>query len=85
MAKPPELDPMVDVCPVEAVQKFCVDPKNWFGLTKDGWGNFIGIDLNPGPNSMFRQVIVFRKYYYDAIVVIAKPWKEFLNRVVKDL
>jgi cell wall assembly regulator SMI1 len=71
--------------PEGAINAKHVDADNWIGLTIDGCGNSIGIDLNPGPKGKAGQVISWGRHYYDDTVLIADSWTEFLAQLLQDL
>ncbi|MGG7568092.1 SMI1/KNR4 family protein [Rhodovulum sp. DZ06] len=59
----------------------------WLPLVHDGGGNYIGVDLDPGPNGTVGQVIVFGPGEDDHFV-IAPDWDgaldHFLGRIESD-
>lgn len=72
-----------DAQPEGAVQKVYCHP-GWIPLVRDWGGNNIGIDLAPGPNGRWGQVIMFGRDY-DCKYVIARSWANFLANVADDL
>lgn len=69
--------------PKDAVQAVYSHPA-WIPLAKDGGGNNISIDLNPGPKGRWGQVILFGRDF-DTKYVIAPSWGAFLDMFANDL
>jgi len=53
----------------------------WLPLIGDYGGNFIGVDLDPGPVGKKGQVIVFGRDELD-VYVVADSWEQFLDRMI---
>lgn len=66
--------------PVGAIKKRYFGEK-WLPVIHDGGNNFIGIDLDPGPNGIKGQVIVYGRDEDDRFVV-AKSWEAFLDLAI---
>ncbi|CCH40868.1 putative cell wall assembly regulator [Wickerhamomyces ciferrii] len=82
----PDFEEMeLETYPKGFVSPVYCDANNWIGLTTDGSGNSIGIDLNPGPQGKIGQVIVWGRDYMDERIVLFDTWSCFLEKVVKDL
>ncbi|KAI5951491.1 SMI1 [Candida jiufengensis] len=58
--------------------------KSWIILLKDNIGNQIAMDLNPGPNGNWGQIILFGRDF-DTKLVIASNLQEFIFDFVSDL
>lgn len=58
--------------------------RGWIPIIKDDCGNQIAIDLAPGPNGTWGQVIIFGRDY-DTKLVIALSFQEFIFTFVNDL
>ncbi|KAG5948462.1 hypothetical protein E4U53_006285 [Claviceps sorghi] len=56
----------------------------WIPLVRDWGGNNLAVDLAPGPNGIWGQVILFGRDY-DTKYVIARSWGAFLALVADDL
>ncbi|RPB00110.1 cell wall assembly and cell proliferation coordinating protein [Choiromyces venosus 120613-1] len=69
--------------PEGAVVKAYVHP-GWIPMVRDWGGNNIAVDLAPGPNGTWGQVILFGRDY-DTKFVVAKSWAHFLAMVADDL
>lgn len=72
-----------DSQPPKAVQKAYAHP-GWISLARDWGGNNIAVDLAPGPNGKWGQIILFGRDY-DTKYVIARSWSHFLATVADDL
>ncbi|ODQ82822.1 hypothetical protein BABINDRAFT_159323 [Babjeviella inositovora NRRL Y-12698] len=55
----------------------------WIPLAKDWAGNNVAVDLAPGPEGRWGQVILFGREF-DRKIVVAKSWTEFLYHLVED-
>lgn len=69
--------------PDGAIQKVYAHP-SWIPLATDYLGNNIAIDLAPGPNGRWGQVILFGREY-DRKFVVASSWASFLMTFADDL
>ncbi|CCF56719.1 hypothetical protein KAFR_0B04230 [Kazachstania africana CBS 2517] len=56
----------------------------WIPLVTDHAGNHIGVDLSPGPNGKYGQVIIFGRDF-DTKYAINSNWGEFLLSFANDL
>ena len=72
-----------DSQPPGAIQKVYVHPA-WIPLARDWGGNNLAVDLAPGPNGKWGQVILFGRDY-DCKYVVARSWSAFLAIVADDL
>lgn len=69
--------------PPNAVQPVYAHPA-WIPLITDNAGNHIGVDLAPGPNGKYAQIVTFGRDF-DTKFVIAENWGEFLLSFANDL
>mgnify|MGYP002622073514 CR=1 FL=1 len=69
--------------PPGTIQKAYAHPA-WIPLVRDWGGNNLAVDLAPGPNGHWGQVILFGRDY-DTKYVIARSWAAFLAIVADDL
>ncbi|KAG6041128.1 hypothetical protein E4U41_005931 [Claviceps citrina] len=69
--------------PVNSVQKAYAHA-GWIPLVRDWGGNNLAVDLAPGPNGRWGQIILFGRDY-DTKYVIARSWGAFLAIVADDL
>lgn len=69
--------------PEGAIQRVYAHPA-WIPLASDYLGNNIGVDLAPGPNGRWGQVILFGREY-DRKYVVAPSWAAFLMTFADDL
>ncbi|EJS43585.1 smi1p [Saccharomyces arboricola H-6] len=69
--------------PPNAVQLVYAHPA-WIPLITDNAGNHIGVDLAPGPNGKYAQIITFGREF-DTKFVVADNWGEFLLSFANDL
>ncbi|KAG6017476.1 hypothetical protein E4U43_001076, partial [Claviceps pusilla] len=69
--------------PPNSVQKAYAHA-GWIPLVRDWGGNNLAVDLAPGPNGRWGQVILFGRDY-DTKYVIARSWGAFLALVADDL
>lgn len=69
--------------PEGSIQKAYVHP-GWIPVARDWGGNNIAVDLAPGPNGTWGQVILFGRDY-DCKYVVAKSWAHFLAMVADDM
>lgn len=72
-----------DSQPPGAVQKAYAHPA-WIPLARDWGGNYLAIDLAPGPAGKWGQIIIFGRDY-DCKYVIARSWAAFLAIFADDL
>ena len=72
-----------DSQPSGAIQKVYVHPA-WIPLARDWGGNNLAVDLAPGPNGKWGQIILFGRDY-DCKYVVARSWSAFLAIVADDL
>jgi cell wall assembly regulator SMI1 len=72
-----------DSQPAGAIQRAYVHP-GWIPLARDWGGNNLAIDLAPGPNGKWGQVILFGRDY-DCKYVVSRSWSAFLATVADDL
>lgn len=56
----------------------------WIPLIEDHGGNYIGVDLDPGPSGTKGQVIVFGRDEYE-MFVLAPSWDAFLDRMLAEI
>lgn len=56
----------------------------WIPLVRDWGGNNLAVDLAPGPNGQWGQIILFGRDY-DTKYVVARSWGAFLALVADDL
>jgi cell wall assembly regulator SMI1 len=70
------VSPLCESHPEGAIQKTYID-LGWIAFTEDGGGNHLGVDLNPGPNGTYGQVINFGRDQ-EQKYVLAKSLSEFL-------
>jgi len=69
--------------PEGAVQKVYAHP-GWIPLVRDWGGNYIAVDLAPGPAGAWGQVILFGRDY-DTKFVVSRSWAHFLAMVADDM
>lgn len=69
--------------PPNAIQPFYYN-KGWVILLKDNIGNQVAMDLNPGPNGTWGQIILFGRDF-DTKLVIAHSLQEFIFEFTTDL
>ncbi|OLN84980.1 Glucan synthesis regulatory protein [Colletotrichum chlorophyti] len=72
-----------DSVPPNAVQRSYAHPA-WIPLVRDWGGNNLAVDLAPGPNGKWGQIILFGRDY-DTKYVIARSWAHFIAMVADDL
>ncbi|KAI9810275.1 MAG: Cell wall assembly regulator, partial [Thelocarpon impressellum] len=72
-----------DSQPSGAVQRAYAHP-GWIPLARDWGGNNLAVDLAPGPQGKWGQVIIFGRDY-DCKYVVARSWAAFLAMVADDL
>lgn len=72
-----------DSQPPNTIQKAYVHP-GWIPLVRDWGGNNICVDLAPGPNGVWGQVILMGRDY-DCKYVIARSWAAFLANIADDM
>lgn len=72
-----------DCHPEGTIQKVYAHP-GWIPMVRDWGGNNIAVDLAPGPNGKWGQVILFGRDY-DCKFVVARSWAAFLAMVADDL
>lgn len=65
------------------IQKVYSHP-GWIPMARDWGGNYIAVDLAPGPLGKWGQVILFGRDY-DCKFVVARSWAAFLANVADDL
>lgn len=56
----------------------------WVPIIEDHGGNYIGVDLDPGPKGTKAQIIVFGRDEED-MYVMANSWGQFLDRMITEL
>lgn len=78
-----ELQSRQESQPPGAIQRAYAHPA-WIPLARDWGGNCIAVDLAPGPNGRWGQVIIFGRDY-DCKYVIARSWAHFLAIFADDL
>lgn len=78
-----DLQERQDSQPPGAVQKAYSHPA-WIPVARDWGGNYIAIDLAPGPAGKWGQVIIYGRDY-DCKYVIARSWSAFLAVLADDL
>jgi cell wall assembly regulator SMI1 len=71
-----------DSQPPGAVQKAYAHPA-WIPLARDWGGNYLAVDLAPGPNGQWGQIIIFGRDY-DCKYVVARSWGALLAMVADD-
>ncbi|QUC22715.1 uncharacterized protein UV8b_06956 [Ustilaginoidea virens] len=69
--------------PPNAVQKAYAHA-GWIPLVRDWGGNNLAVDLAPGPNGRWGQIILFGRDY-DTKYVVARSWGALLSLVADDL
>ncbi|KAI5849571.1 hypothetical protein DFP73DRAFT_300623 [Morchella snyderi] len=69
--------------PEGSIQKAYAHP-GWIPVARDWGGNNIAVDVAPGPNGTWGQVILFGRDY-DCKYVVAKSWAHFIAMVADDL
>ncbi|KAI5791432.1 hypothetical protein FPQ18DRAFT_367475 [Pyronema domesticum] len=69
--------------PDDTVQKVYSHP-GWIPMVRDWGGNYLAIDLAPGPRGTWGQVIIFGRDY-DTKYVVSKSWAHFLAMYADDL
>lgn len=72
-----------DCIPPNSVQKVYAHT-GWIPLVRDWGGNNLAVDLAPGPNGQWGQIILFGRDY-DTKYVVARSWAAFLAMVADDL
>ncbi|ROT39156.1 glucan synthesis regulatory protein [Sodiomyces alkalinus F11] len=72
-----------DSVPPGAIQKAYAHP-GWIPLVRDWGGNNLAVDVAPGPNGKWGQIILFGRDY-DTKYVVARSWAHFLGIVADDL
>ena len=72
-----------DSQPPRAIQRAYAH-SSWIPLARDWGGNNIAVDLAPGPQGKWGQVIIFGRDY-DCKYVIARSWASFLATVADDM
>ncbi|TGZ80961.1 cell wall assembly and cell proliferation coordinating protein [Ascodesmis nigricans] len=72
-----------DCQPAGACQKAYAHA-GWIPLARDWGGNYICVDLAPGPSGIWGQIILAGRDY-DCKYVVAKSWAHFLAMVADDL
>ena len=78
-----DLQAKQDCIPPNAVKKVYYHPA-WIPLVRDWGGNNLAVDLSPGPNGKWGQIILFGRDY-DTKYVVARSWASFLGIVSGDL
>jgi cell wall assembly regulator SMI1 len=68
--------------PPEFIQGVYCNPKSWVGLVTDLCGNFVAVDLAPGPRGKIGQVTIYGRDFPDYRCVVADSWTEFLDGCV---
>ena len=63
--------------PKDAIKLTYFNPK-WVPIIQDYGGNYIGVDLDPGPHGVNGQIIVFGRDEND-MYVLAESWEQFLD------
>ncbi|KAG5417474.1 SMI1 [Candida metapsilosis] len=69
--------------PPNSIQPYYYN-KGWVILLKDNIGNQVAMDLNPGPNGTWGQIILFGRDY-DTKLVVAHSLQEFIFEFTTDL
>ncbi|RCI16967.1 hypothetical protein L249_2064 [Ophiocordyceps polyrhachis-furcata BCC 54312] len=72
-----------DSVPPKAVERAYAH-LGWIPLVRDWGGNNLAVDLAPGPNGRWGQIILFGRDY-DTKYVVARSWAAFLALVADDL
>lgn len=72
-----------DSQPPNAVQKAYAHPA-WIPLARDWGGNYLAVDLAPGPAGTWGQIIIFGRDY-DCKYVVARSWGALLAMVADDI
>lgn len=72
-----------DSHPEGSVQKVYSHP-GWIPMARDWGGNYIAVDLAPGPKGTWGQIILFGRDY-DCKFVVSKSWAHFLAMVADDM
>lgn len=73
----------VESIPSHTIQPVKLHP-DWIPLLVNRDGQFLGIDMAPGPKGTVGQVIVWGSYF-DKRLKLADDWEEFLRIVERDL
>ncbi|KAF2272782.1 cell wall assembly and cell proliferation coordinating protein [Westerdykella ornata] len=71
-----------DSQPPNAVQKAYAHPA-WIPLARDWGGNYLAVDLAPGPAGHWGQIIIYGRDY-DCKYVVARSWAHLLAMVADD-
>ncbi|KAL1793660.1 hypothetical protein ACET3X_008642 [Alternaria dauci] len=71
-----------DSQPPNAVQKAYAHPA-WIPLARDWGGNYLAVDLAPGPSGTWGQIIIYGRDY-DCKYVVARSWGALLAMVADD-
>ena len=69
--------------PPNAIQSAYAHP-GWIPIARDWGGNYLAVDLAPGPAGRWGQVIIFGRDY-DCKYVVGRAWGAFLAGVADDL
>lgn len=78
-----EVQSRQDCHPDNTIQKVYSHP-GWIPLARDWNGNNIAVDLAPGPNGVWGQIILTGRDY-DCKYVVAKSWGHLLAMVADDM
>jgi cell wall assembly regulator SMI1 len=70
----------VNSMPAEAVQRFRAH-RSWVPVTQDSGGNYMGLDMAPGPKGQAGQVIIFGSRE-ETNYVVAPNWRAFLEHLL---
>lgn len=72
-----------DSVPPNSIRRAYAHPA-WIPLVRDWGGNNLAVDLAPGPNGQWGQIILFGRDY-DTKYIVARSWAHFLAIVADDL
>jgi cell wall assembly regulator SMI1 len=78
-----ELNAKQESQPPNAVQKAYAHPA-WIPLARDWGGNYLAVDLAPGPAGQWGQIIIYGRDY-DCKYVVARSWAALLAAVADDI
>ncbi|KAF2005376.1 cell wall assembly and cell proliferation coordinating protein [Amniculicola lignicola CBS 123094] len=69
--------------PPDAVQKAYAHPA-WVPLARDWGGNYLAVDLAPGPAGIWGQIIIYGRDY-DCKFVVARSWGQLMGMIADDI
>jgi cell wall assembly regulator SMI1 len=68
--------------PPRAIQGYYFHANFWIPLAHDFAADYVAVDLDPGPEGKYGQVIICGKGYIGRYCVVADSWSEFLDDYV---